>query len=525
MGRPTGLSATAVSWSEVEVTWNAVSRADSYDIQMMESGGSWGETVDAGAGTSYSSTGLAANTQYRFRVRTVDGSRTSGWTVSVSATTEVRPPENLAATAESAGSVRVTWDLVSGADRYDLRRRGDGGSWGAPVNAGAGTEYLVSGLAEETRYEFALRTVAGSRTSDWTASVSATTGSLPVPEPPANFRSTGATATTVALGWDAVSGADRYRIRRAAGGESDWESFTVETTSAVDEDLDPATTYRYQIQTVLAEGRPSEWSAPALSVTTAALGTPANLTVAGQTATAVSLAWDAVAEAEGYELRRDGGAVIAAGDGTSYTDGSLTPDTAYAYEIRASRGSARSGWSPAVPARTAGVMPPENLRAEATSAFSVEVRWNPVFGADGYEVHRLRSPRPVRVPGTRHEETGLAPEAPHVFRVRTIVGRARSHWAPAVLAVTMPFRAPANLAASASGTTVELRWDPVPGTETYRIRRRQGSGSWEKFEETGTSASDEELAEGTEYEYQVRARRGPYKSPWSAAVRVTTGRR
>ena len=522
VSRPTGLSATAGSWSEIEVSWNAVSGADRYDTQVMESGGSWGAAVDAGAGTSYSYTGLTMNTQYSVRVRAVDGSRTSGWTAPVSATTDVQPPGNPAATAESASAIRVTWDAITGADRYDLRRSEDGGSWGSPMNVGSGTEYLVSGLAAATTHDFQLRTVAGSRTSDWTASVSATTGS-PDPDPPANFRSTGATATTVALGWDAVSGADHYRIRRAASGESGWESFTVETTSAVDEGLDPATAYRYQIQTVPAKGRPSEWSAPALSVTTAALGIPANLTVTGQTATTVSLAWDAEAEAEGYELRRDGGAVIAVGAGTSHTDERLTPDTAYSYEVRSSLGSAHSAWSPAIPARTARVMPPENLRAKATSAFSVEVGWDPVVGADGYEVDRVHDPGSVRVTGTRHEETGLAPETSYAFRVRAIAGRTESDWAPEVSAVTLAFSAPENFAASASETTVELRWDPVPGTETYRIRRRQGSGSWERLEETGTSASDEGLEEETEYEYQVRARRGPHKSPWSAAARVTTG--
>ena len=522
VSRPTGLSATAGSWSEIEVSWNAVSGADSYGVQIVESGGSWGETVeDAGAGTSYSYTGLTMNTEYSIRVRTVDGSRTSGWTDSVSATTEVQPPGNPEANEESASSIRVTWDAVSGADRYDIGYRQDGGSWGSPVNVGSATEYLVGSLTAATRYDFQLRSVAGSRTSDWTASVSATTRD-PDPEPPANFRSTGATATTVALGWDPVSGADRYRIRRAASGESGWESFTAETTSAVDGGLEPTTTYRYQIQTVPAEGRPSEWSAPALSVTTAALGIPANLTVTGQTATTVSLTWDAVAEAEGHELRRNGGAVIAVGEVTSHTDERLTPDTAYAYEVRASLGSAHSAWSPAVPARTARVMPPENLRARATSAFSLEVGWDPVSGADGYEVSRDHDGSSVRVTGTSHEETGLAPETSYAFRVRAIAGRTESDWAPAS-AVTLAFSAPANFVASASVTTIELRWDPVPGTETYRIRRRQGSGSWERLEETGTSASDKGLAEGTEYEYQVRARQGPHKSPWSAAARATTG--
>ena len=521
---PTGLGATAVSWSEIEVVWQSVAGADRFDLQRSRNGGPWGATVDAGAGTAFDDTGLAGNSRYSYRLRTVAGSRESEWTAAVSATTEVQPPANPAATAESPSSVRVTWEAIAGADRYDLRRSEDGGSWGSPVNVGTGTEFLMSGLTAETRYGFQLRTVAGSRTSDWTASVSATTGSVPTPDPPTDFRSTGATATTVALRWDAVSGAARYRIRRAARGESGWERFKVETTSAVDEDLDPATTYRYQIQAVPAEGRPSAWSAPALSVTTAALGTPANLRVTGQTTTTVSLAWDAVAEAEGYELRRDGSTVIAAGGVTSYTDESLTTDTAYAYEARAFRGSARSAWSPAVPARTgAGVMPPENLEAEATSAFSVEVSWDAASDADGYEVYRVHDASSVRVTGTSHEETGLAPETTGTWQVRATAGSMQSDWTLAVSATTPAFRAPENFAASVSRTTVGLRWDAVPGTETYRLRRRQGSGSWEKFEETETSASDEELAEGTEFEYQVRGLRGPYKSPWSAAVRVTTG--
>ena len=265
VSRPTGLSATAVSWSEVEVTWNAVSGGDSYDIQMMESGGPWGDTVDAGAGTSYSYTGLTMNTSYGIRVRTVDGSRTSGWTASVSATTEVQPPGNPAATAESANSVRVSWDAVSGADRYDLRRREDGGSWGAPVSAGTGTEYLVGGLAAETRHDFELRTVAASRTSDWTASVSATTP--PEVGPPTLLSATAVSWREIAVVWKFVPGADRYELQRSRRG-GPWGA-TVDAGAEPgfeDTGLIGNMVYSYRVRSVAGTGR-SAWTAPASTST------------------------------------------------------------------------------------------------------------------------------------------------------------------------------------------------------------------------------------------------------------------
>ena len=62
--------------------------------------------------------------------------------------------------------------------------------------------------------------------------------------------------------------------------------------------------------------------------------TPDNLRVTGESDTTIYLAWDAVAQAEGYELLRDGN-VVADVTTTGYQDSELTPETSYGYRVRA----------------------------------------------------------------------------------------------------------------------------------------------------------------------------------------------
>jgi hypothetical protein len=60
---------------------------------------------------------------------------------------------------------------------------------------------------------------------------------------------------------------------------------------------------------------------------------PQNLRVIGTTPTTVSLAWDPVAVAAGYNIYR-GSTLVGTPTGTTFTDTGLTPSTTYAYSLR-----------------------------------------------------------------------------------------------------------------------------------------------------------------------------------------------
>jgi hypothetical protein len=77
---PTGVTVTAVSPIAARVTWNAVSGATGYTVERAE-GASGGTFVEVGtpATSTFDDTGLTPAATYRYRVKTVSGSQSSGF--------------------------------------------------------------------------------------------------------------------------------------------------------------------------------------------------------------------------------------------------------------------------------------------------------------------------------------------------------------------------------------------------------------------------------------------------------------
>jgi len=84
---PTGLVATAVSKSQINLTWSSTSGAASYKIERSTDGASWVQVASGVSSTSYSSTGLQRSTTYYFRIRATNSSGDSPYTSTVLAKT------------------------------------------------------------------------------------------------------------------------------------------------------------------------------------------------------------------------------------------------------------------------------------------------------------------------------------------------------------------------------------------------------------------------------------------------------
>ena len=206
----------------------------------------------------------------------------------------------------------------------------------------------------------------------------------PMPAAPSALSAAAETSTRIGLSWtDNTGGSGDFRIERSAGGADTWTivgTVAAGTTSYVDTNLDPSTTYDYRVRAT-GSGGVSTPSNVASATTPAAPSPPEAPTGLSATATGVgtvALAWTDVATNEdGYTIQRSpaGAAtwtdVTTTGPGaTSHTDTALQASTAYDYRVRAYNGGGTSAWSSTVRATTHGcaTLPADTLTPVADNS-------------------------------------------------------------------------------------------------------------------------------------------------------------
>jgi len=86
---PAALSASAASETQIDLSWGASSGADSYNVKRGGTSGGPYTTIASPAGTSFSDTGLSADTTYYYVVSAVNTGGESDDSVEVNATTQV----------------------------------------------------------------------------------------------------------------------------------------------------------------------------------------------------------------------------------------------------------------------------------------------------------------------------------------------------------------------------------------------------------------------------------------------------
>jgi hypothetical protein len=129
---PTGLKATAVSASQINLTWtDNSSNEDGFIIQRAPDNGgvagSYGTVGTVGPNvTTYADTNLTETTRYWYRVQAFQGTNNSIASNETSATTQIGAPSNLIATPVLTNHITLTWTDNSGVEDGFRIERGTG---------------------------------------------------------------------------------------------------------------------------------------------------------------------------------------------------------------------------------------------------------------------------------------------------------------------------------------------------------------------------------------------------------------
>ena len=453
---PTNLNAAATASGQVTLTWNAVGNAETYQVFRADTADGDLTRIDDSTPTpvtdaTYTDTGLANDTAYRYTVRAVNAAGISPASSEASVTTLALPaaPANLSATASVVGSdlrVTLTWEAVTGATAYQIYRADTAEGTLERVTTDAditGTTYTDTGLTHTTTYRYTVRAVDSVGVGASSAEASATTRGLPAA--PANLSATASGAANVfqvSLAWDAVIGATEYRIYRADTADGARTRVTMDSaitgTTYIDTGLTHNTAYRYTVRAVDVIGESVD-STEARATTPALPAVPANLSattsvVAGNAR--ISLSWDAVTGATEYQVYRAAtanGALTRIASSTTiteaaYADTSVTSGTTYRYAVRAVNSAGTSADSSEASATAPTPLAAPESPSAITGALAVLLSWDAVTSATEYRIYRantangtlVRVADNVVITATSYTDSGLTNGTTYRYAVRAV---------------------------------------------------------------------------------------------------------
>lgn len=447
---PSDLSATATSYTTVDVTWTDNSADETgFELQRSTSSGfSSPTTISLGPDvTSYTFTGLTHNTTYYIRVRAARGGARSNFTPTVTVQTpNAAPaaPTGFQATSVTPEEISFAWtDNATNETKYDLQFS-SGGAWmwwpgDLPLNAQSCTLNPSDvSLLLTPGESYAFRSVAvnsygyGYSNYVWITAPANTIS----PTAPSGLTVTEVTLSSLSLSWiDESDDEDGFQIERSQDGVD----FTIIDTVAAgvttytDPSLSSGTLYFYQVrayQGTLFSDPSNRAQAQTLFLAPAA---PSDLEIMDVGLMSVSLVWtDNSNNEDGFWIERSQDGVnfttVATLDAgvVAYTDTPLMPNTLYTYRVFAHRGATFSDPSNQVQAQTLVPAAPSNLTVEVLDANSVYLSWQDNTDIEqAYLIERTLDngqtwTQIASLPAnaTAYTDTGLAPETYVGYRLR-----------------------------------------------------------------------------------------------------------
>jgi glucose/arabinose dehydrogenase/predicted phage tail protein len=384
---PATLTATAVSATRIDLSWSAATDnvgVTGYRVQRCTGVTCTNFTqIATPATTTFSDSGRAPSTTYRYRVRAVDaagnlGSYSPITPVTTPAdTTPPTAPATLTATVISSTRIDLTWSAASdnvAVTGYRVERcSGSTCTNFAQIATRTPLNFANTGLAPGTTYRYRVRAAdAAGNLGLYSPIATATTTDPTPPSAPATLNATAVSAVQIDLSWTPAAdnvGVTGYRVERCTGsGCTTFAEISAPTTTAFSDGARTAsTTYRYRVRAADAAGNLGAYS-PIATATTPAVAdltpptAPAALTATPVAATRIDLSWSAATDnvgLSGYSLERCAGsgcttfAQIATPTTLTFSDSGPVASTTYRYRVRAMDTSGNLGpYSPIATATT-----------------------------------------------------------------------------------------------------------------------------------------------------------------------------
>jgi len=493
-GAPSGLTATAASSAQINLTWTAATdnvAVTGYMIERCQGASCSNFTqIGAPAGTAYNDTGLSPSTSYSYRVRAVDAAGNTGvYSGTASATTQsgsdTSPPSvptGLASPASSESQINLTWVASTdnvGVAGYLIERCLTSACTFGQIATSTAASYIDTSVSAATSYNYRVRAKdAIGNFSTYSNPITAVASAA------AQYPCISTGPAIVCYFYD-----DAGRLRVVQHDDGARQTYI----------LDPSGN---RLSTAGTSAAPVDQ--------------PTGLTVLPLSATSMSLAWNAPKGGGNgqytYTVYRFGQFLKTVAT-NSTTDAQLEPHKNYSYSVSATDSAGNpSGQTQAVSNTTYANPVITSFAATTRSSTSIALSWSATDtdGPGGALTYALtRGSTPVSGCSTNScTDSSLTADSPYNYTL-TVTDRVADPTTATASARTYTNVVIGSFTATAaSSNSITLAWSAsggAPGGLTYSVTRASASGPVSVPGCTTSPCTDSGLSGGTPYTYTLTA--------------------
>ena len=415
--------------------------------------------------------------------------------------------------SNTIASLTLKWNVVTDATGYEIYRAGTDGKY-SKITTVTSTSYVDTNVKNNTQYSYKIKAYNAAGASAFSTAASLKKTQISVSKLKAD-----ANGSTVQLSWTGgVTGAEGYVIyRRTEGGSYDEIGRTSGNTYS--NTISAGIKYYYAV--AVYSGSRTEDKCPEVGVMY--LVAPSGLSVSN-TIASLTLKWNAVKGATGYEIYRAGTdgkySKITTVTSTSYVDTSVKNNAQYSYKIKAYNTACTSAFSTAASLKKTQISV-SNLKADANGS-KVQLSWTGgVTGAEGYVIYRRTEGGSYaeigRTSGNTYSNT-ISAGIKYYYAVAVYSGSRTEDKCPDV--GVMYLAEPAVTGASNITSGVQVKWSKVTGATGYIVYHKGAGKGWARIADikdgSTVNYTDTTAASGTTYTYTVRAYNKDTMSDWNS---------
>ncbi|MDW8159386.1 MAG: fibronectin type III domain-containing protein [Bacteroidia bacterium] len=522
------INISAVENNRASISWAPVAQARGYQVEYRVAGAPTWITVVTTSATSVTITGLTGGTPYEIRVRVIctDGSTSPFTTGNFTTTTLCEVPTNVVVSSITSNAAQVSWSASSNAASYEVQYSIRGANQWITLTTvpPLATSIELRNLQANTCYDVRVRAICANGNSNFATTQFCTPGvGAGDCQDPENVGLVDVTPTRGILVWAGVPTAQSYRVEyRVLGSGSPWSApITVLSPLVTLTGLACNTVYEVRIQAICLNGNFSGFTLFSFQTLECPSGTcpaPSNVVASALSFTTATVQWNPVPEANSYQVEykpisTQNWTALPPTTGTSVVITNLLGGTLYDVRVRSICANATS--SPTTTRFATQECDAINfLIIDSISASRAVVRWEPVVGAQGYEVEyklqtQVQWSSPIRTTQPRVALSGLTPDRTYDVRVRVICEPAVALSSWILNSFDTKSCSPTTQVSTSEVTSfgVRVTWQPVANAEGYEVEYApQGSNDWTRLfvSAPNTTVVINDLNSNTNYTIRVR---------------------